>query len=99
MGAPVVTLPKAFQRGRHTQGMYRRMGYTELVARDEADYVDLVVRLAEDASFRDAAREQILSHCGVLFREEAVVRGFEAAFRTLVAVAVANAAALAVEQA
>jgi predicted O-linked N-acetylglucosamine transferase (SPINDLY family) len=77
MGTPIVTLPKAFQRGRHTQAMYRRMGYTELIASDEADYVRLVVRLATDAAFRARASQTILDRCGVLYREEAVVRGFE----------------------
>lgn len=82
MGTPIVTLPKAFQRGRHTQAMYRRMGYTELIAADEADYVRLVVRLATDAAFRARASRNILERCGVLFAEQAVVRGFEDVLRT-----------------
>ena len=82
MGTPIVTLPKAFQRGRHTQAMYRRMGYTELIAADEADYVQLVVRLATDTPFRARASQTILERCGVLFAEQAVVRGFEDVLRT-----------------
>ena len=82
MGTPIVTLPKAFQRGRHTQAMYRRMGYTELIAADEADYVRLVVQLATDTAFRARASRSILERCGVLFQEEAVVRGFEGVLRT-----------------
>jgi len=82
MGTPIVTLPKAFQRGRHTQAMYRRMGYNELIAADEADYVKLVVRLATDTAFRARASQTILERCGVLFAEQAVVRGFEDVLRT-----------------
>jgi tetratricopeptide (TPR) repeat protein len=77
MGRPVVTLPGRYQRGRHTQAMYRRMGYADLVARDAAHYVDLVVELATDASLRSAASQRILAACGVLFKDAAVVRGFE----------------------
>jgi protein O-GlcNAc transferase len=93
LGAPVVTLPKAFQRGRHTQAMYRRMGYTELIAGDEAHYVDLAVRLCTDKSFNAQARARILARCAVLFQEAGVVRGFEAALRSLVAHARPSAAA------
>jgi hypothetical protein len=82
MGTPIVTLPKAFQRGRHTQAMYRRMGYTELIAADETDYVRLVVRLATDTAFRARASQTILERCGVLFADQAVVRGFEDVLRT-----------------
>lgn len=83
MGTPVVTLPGALQRGRHTQAMYRRMGWTPLVAQDAAHYVDLVVRLAREPAFRAEARREILARCPVLFHEQAVVDGFAAAFRTL----------------
>lgn len=87
MGAPVVTLPKLFQRGRHTLGMYRCMGYTDLVARDESHYADLVVRLVNDSLWRAEVRDQILSRCGVLFNDKAVVRAFEQAFVELVGAA------------
>lgn len=83
MGTPVVTLPAALQRGRHTQSMYRRMGWTELVARDAAHYVDLAVRLAREPAFRAHAQREILARCDVLFHEQAVVDGFAAALRTL----------------
>jgi len=85
LGAPVVTWPREFQRGRHTQGMYRRMGFTELVAAGAAEYVELAVRLCTDAEFNRHARAQILARCGVLFDDPAVVRGFEQAFRQLLA--------------
>lgn len=83
MGTPVVTLPGALQRGRHTQAMYRRMGWTELVAHDAAHYVALAVRLATDAAFHAHARREILARCDVLFHEQAVVDGFAAALLRL----------------
>jgi len=39
VGTPIVTLPGEFQRGRHTQAMYRRMGIAHGIAADAADYV------------------------------------------------------------
>src|SRR6185312_8455044 len=80
VGTPVVTLPTAFQRGRHTQAMYRRMGLDELVARDAAGYVDLALRLANDTSFRARISTSILERNAVLFRDRRVVEEFERFF-------------------
>ncbi len=59
---PVVTLPGQFMRGRHTQAFYRLMEYQSLVARDEAHYIELAVRLGRDETWRAAQRERI-SQC------------------------------------
>jgi predicted O-linked N-acetylglucosamine transferase (SPINDLY family) len=59
--------------------MYRRMGYTDLIARDAKHYVELVVELASDTHARSMASQRILASCDVLFNDRAVVTGFEAA--------------------
>ena len=80
VGTPVVTLPGAFQRGRHTQAMYRRMGLDDLVA-DSADaYVDAAVRLANDGDYRRAVNSRIQANSAVLFEDADVVREFERFF-------------------
>ncbi|MBK8726919.1 MAG: tetratricopeptide repeat protein [Holophagaceae bacterium] len=84
MGAPVVTLPQAFQRGRHTRGMYARMGWMDLVATSPEDYVALVLRLARDRGFRAAAVGEIEARRGVLFEDMSVVRQFEDFYETAV---------------
>ncbi|HSH40503.1 MAG TPA: tetratricopeptide repeat protein [Arenicellales bacterium] len=58
-GVPVVTLPGRWMRGRHSYGMYLKMGFQELCAADEKDYVDLAVRLGTDAAWRRAVRRGI----------------------------------------
>jgi predicted O-linked N-acetylglucosamine transferase (SPINDLY family) len=83
-GLPVVTLPTNLQRGRHTLGMYRKMGFTSCVANDPGDYVDIAVRIATDSVARDEAREQILRRSRQLFEDPVVVRGFEQFFETAV---------------
>ena len=87
LGAPVVTLPGALQRGRHTAGMYRAMGFDELVAKSSGEYVDLAVRVATDAAFRAYCRERITATRDVLYENKAFVRACEDAFRTMVATA------------
>jgi predicted O-linked N-acetylglucosamine transferase (SPINDLY family) len=80
LGTPVVTLPKALHRGRHTQGMYRRMGMADLVAADEHHYVQLALRLATDDAYRARMRAEILARCHVLYEDRRVVEGFERFF-------------------
>lgn len=80
VGTPVVTLPAALQRGRHTQAMYRRMGLDDLVAHDAQEYVGEAVRLANDADYRSAARSRILANNSALFEDAEVVREFERFF-------------------
>jgi predicted O-linked N-acetylglucosamine transferase (SPINDLY family) len=82
VGLPVVTLPSSLQRGRHTQGMYRKMGWTSLVAGSPEQYVDIAVRIATDPDARAEASREILERCGVLYEDADVVRGFESFFRS-----------------
>lgn len=87
MGTPVVTLPTRFQRGRHTQAMYRKMGIHDCIATDAQDYVDIAVRLGTDRQFAARMRERILEHNQVLFENLAVVREFERFFTEATALA------------
>ena len=80
VGLPVVTLPTALQRGRHTQAMYRKMGLEACVAKDPADYVDIAVRLGKDADFNAWMRREILSRKDVLFENRSVIDEFERFF-------------------
>lgn len=90
VGTPVVTLPGEFQRGRHTQAMYRKMGIVECVAVDAANYIELAVRLGTDRAYRRAIHEEIMLRHGVLFENMEVVREFERFFREAVARSVAG---------
>jgi protein O-GlcNAc transferase len=84
VGTPVVTMPATFQRGRHTQAMYRRMGLGDLIAADARSYVDMAVRLANDPDHRAEVSRRILGANRALFEDELVVREFERFFRTAV---------------
>ena len=84
-GTPVVTLPGQFQRGRHTQAMYRRMGVDDCIADSADDYIERALMFGSDHARRDAMSEEILRKTNVLFEEIAVVREFERFFREAVA--------------
>jgi predicted O-linked N-acetylglucosamine transferase (SPINDLY family) len=80
VGTPVVTLPKDFQRGRHTLGMYTRMGIRDCVAGSEDEYVRIATRLATEPDFNRRIRHAILANSHVLYEDPNVVREFERFF-------------------
>jgi len=80
LGKPVVTLPTGLQRGRHTQGMYRKMRLLDLIADDADRYVDLAVRLGTDRDYAAAMSARISDRNHVLYEDARVVREFERFF-------------------
>jgi predicted O-linked N-acetylglucosamine transferase (SPINDLY family) len=76
-GLPVVAWEGRFLRGRLASGILRRMGLDDLVVRDEGGYVDLTVRLAADAGYREEMRGRIAASRGVLFDDVETVRALE----------------------
>jgi predicted O-linked N-acetylglucosamine transferase (SPINDLY family) len=85
VGTPIVTLPGALQRGRHTQAMYRKMGILECIAKDMNDYVAIAVRLGCDKAYAAGLRARILAANGVLYENSRVVAEFERFFLEAVA--------------
>ena len=85
LGAPIVTWPGAFMRGRVTAGGYRQMGIQGLVARDADHYVELAIRLANDRPFREETSKRILERSDLLFEDAKFIhelgRFFEQALR------------------
>lgn len=79
-GIPVVTLPTALQRGRHTAGMYRAMGIADAVANTPEEYVALAHRLGTNLEARQALSQRIKDNNGCLFENPHVVREFERFF-------------------
>jgi predicted O-linked N-acetylglucosamine transferase (SPINDLY family) len=77
VGLPVVTLPGALMRGRHSTAILRRMGLDAYIAKDLTDYVRLAVTLA-DAGAQQGARALIADRRGALFGDLTPVRALEA---------------------
>ena len=75
-GAPVVTLPGRFMRGRQTAGMLELMDLGGLVAASPADYVAKAVDVARDPDRNAHFRRLIVERRGVLFDQEAPMKGF-----------------------
>jgi len=58
-GLPVVTLPGRFMRGRQSAAMLRIVGVEELIARDAQHYVEIALRVARQAGYREALASRI----------------------------------------
>jgi predicted O-linked N-acetylglucosamine transferase (SPINDLY family) len=76
-GLPVVTCEGRFLRGRLASGILKRAGVQELVASNEARYVELAVQLVRDAGRRDEMRRRIEAGRHVLYRDTAPIRALE----------------------
>ena len=61
VGAPIVTLPGAFMRGRQSMAMLEILGTPELIVADAAQYVSMAVQIANDVHTRQEIRARILS--------------------------------------
>ncbi|MBF0380811.1 MAG: tetratricopeptide repeat protein [Magnetococcales bacterium] len=90
VGAPVVTLPGEFQRGRITLACYKLMGVMDLVAKDAEQYIDLAYRLANDAKWRKTIVDKIKANSHKIIEDSNTVREFEKFFETTVAKAMSK---------
>jgi predicted O-linked N-acetylglucosamine transferase (SPINDLY family) len=76
-GLPIVTREGLFLRGRLACGILRRMGINELIASNEEEYINLVVRLVEDRAYREAIKEKMIANRSVLFDDLTPIRAVE----------------------
>jgi predicted O-linked N-acetylglucosamine transferase (SPINDLY family) len=83
LDCPVVTLPTAFMRGRHTVAMLEVLEIPELIAHDRDDYVAISCRLLEDQRFYSDVKERIRDRKQRLFHDKGVAEAFQIAVETL----------------
>jgi protein O-GlcNAc transferase len=83
LDCPVVTLPTAFMRGRHTISMLDVLEIPELIARDRDDYIAISCRLLDDEPFYNAVKQRIRNHKKRLFHDRGVAEAFQTAVETI----------------
>ena len=82
-GIPIVTREGRFMRGRLASAILRRAGLGDLVAGNEQEYIDLAVKLASDADYREGIRSRILQARTALYDDIAPVRALEELFSSV----------------
>ena len=80
LGVPVVTLPGPYMFQRYALGLYRHMGFHDLIASSEEQYVALAVSLGVNSACRQRMCESIRQRSDALFQDEAVIREYEEFF-------------------
>jgi predicted O-linked N-acetylglucosamine transferase (SPINDLY family) len=80
VGAPIVTLPSPFLKGRLTYAWYQRLGIQECIARNAEEYVTIAVALGTDRPRRVKLRQRIKAASQLLFDDLQAVRELEAFF-------------------
>jgi len=73
---PIVTLPGAMMRARHSYAICTQMGITETVARDLEDYIDIAVRLGTDPDFHAQQVEAVRSNKDKLYDDKVPIEAF-----------------------
>ncbi len=83
-GLPVVTCPGEFMRSRHAYGILKMMGVTETIAQNEAEYVEIAVRLGLDAQWRQAIVRKIYECHSSLYDDRTCVTALESFYKKIV---------------
>jgi protein O-GlcNAc transferase len=84
-GAPVLTLPGRFMRGRQSFAMLREMDLDDLIARSHDEYVEKAVAIACDTPRREALRLAIAERNPRLFGQRPALDAFQEALLALAA--------------
>ena len=83
LDCPVVTLPTAFMRGRHTVAMLEVLELPELIASNADDYIAISCKLLDDPAFYQAMKEAIQERKQRLFLDKSVAEAFQTAVETI----------------
>lgn len=74
---PIVTLPGKLMRARHTLAFLNMIGVEETIAHSKDEYIQLAVRLGQDADYRRQIARQIALNKHKLYGDLTPVRGLE----------------------
>jgi protein O-GlcNAc transferase len=76
VGSPVVTYQGRYLKSRITYAAYKQIGFDELIAESEEEYVQLALRLARDSSWQREIRRAIRERSAPLFENESAISEF-----------------------
>ena len=71
-------------RGRHSYGILKMMGMTETIAQNEAEYVEIAVKLGLDPDWRQDIVRKICDRHTMLYDDRSCITALESFYKTLV---------------
>jgi predicted O-linked N-acetylglucosamine transferase (SPINDLY family) len=78
---PIVTCPGEFMRGRHSDSFLKMLGVTDTIAENEAEYIEIAIKLGQDRTWRDTVAEKMSRNHTRLFDDKTCVVGLEAFYK------------------
>ena len=78
---PVVTCPGKFMRGRHAYAMLKMMGISETIATNQADYINVALRLGQDRNFYLQIKRLMQENQSKLFGDKSIIVALEDFYR------------------
>jgi predicted O-linked N-acetylglucosamine transferase (SPINDLY family) len=81
---PIVTCPGELMRGRQSYAFLKILGVTETIAKNEAEYIEIAVRLGLDSAWRDSIVQQMKQGHFYLYDDKRCVATLEEFYQRLV---------------
>jgi predicted O-linked N-acetylglucosamine transferase (SPINDLY family) len=81
---PIVTCPGEFMRGLHAYSFLKMLGVTDTIAQNEAEYIEIAVKLGLDAEWRRDVTERMSQRQDNLFDDRVCVTALEAFYQKVV---------------
>jgi predicted O-linked N-acetylglucosamine transferase (SPINDLY family) len=77
LGKPLVTQPSNRINGRFTYGFYKKMEFSDLIANNKEEYINLVTKLLSNNEFYDNMVDKIKKESPILFQEQQTLDEWE----------------------
>ncbi|WP_445248394.1 O-linked N-acetylglucosamine transferase family protein [Microcoleus sp. OTE_8_concoct_300] len=81
---PIVTFPGEFMRGRQSYGILKMLGVTDTIAENEADYIEIAVKLGLDPQWRRNISQQMSERHTNLYQDKTCVKALEQFYEQVV---------------
>jgi hypothetical protein len=76
LGIPVVTMPTKYLNGRFTFGMYKKMGFIDMVADSPQNYVKIALKAGMDKRWRESIKDKIMRSKHLLFQDSNAIKNW-----------------------
>ncbi len=86
IGCPIVTWPSSRMASRFTYAYYKKMDIMDLISNNGEQYIDLALRLANEADWRNEISTKILKNNYIFYNNIDAVRELERFFQSVTAV-------------
>ena len=81
---PIVTCPGEFMRGRHSYGILQMLGVTDTIAKTEAEYIEIAVKLGQNSEWINHIVERMRKRHSYLYDDKTCVQALEDFYRCVV---------------